>query len=96
MTMTNEQDIVEFTLTAGEFVRLSETLIAILYIHRDDDIAGVTITMEGSDPNLTVLVQEYDGNAAEDPPLARYVVDCLATRDDLAPLKRTDLRPQSE
>jgi hypothetical protein len=94
--MTNEQDIVEFTLTAGEFVRLSETLIAILNNHRDDDIGIVTITMERSDPDLTVLVHEYDGNAPEDPPLARYVVDCLALRDDFAPLKRTDLRPHSE
>jgi hypothetical protein len=47
---TNEQNV-EFTLTAGEFVRLAETLMAILYSHRDDDIAGVTITMKGSDPH---------------------------------------------
>jgi hypothetical protein len=91
--MTNEQNIVEFTLTAGEFVRLTKTLMTILYHHGDDDIAHVIITMEGSDPGLTVLVHEYDGNAAEDPPLARYVVDCLALRDDLATLERTDLQP---
>jgi hypothetical protein len=89
-----EQEIVRFTLTAGELLRLVESLAVILAIHRDDDIADATITLERPnviDSNLMVLVRKYDGNAAEDPPLARYVVDQLGMRDDLAPLKRVGL-----
>jgi hypothetical protein len=88
---------VEFTLTSGEFIRFAESLHAILTNHRNDDIGLVTITLDyestGGDPALTVLVREYDGNAIEDPPLARYEVGCLCMRGDVSPLTRTDLRP---
>jgi hypothetical protein len=88
---------IEFTLTSGEFMRLAESLHTILKNHRDneDDIGLVTIKLDYEtcgDPSLEVLVTEYDGNA-EDPPLARYEVKQLCVRDDLSPLKKTDLRP---
>jgi hypothetical protein len=88
---------VEFTLTAGEFMRPAESLHTVLTNHREDDIGLVTIKLDyestGGDPSLMVLVTEYDDNALEYPPLARYEVSCLLLREDLEPLVRTNSRP---
>jgi hypothetical protein len=97
---------VEFTLTTGEFMRFAEALEVILSTHSMlHDVGLVNIKLVSASgstdadstlgsPRLEIRITKYDDEALGDTEwLARYVIDDLGMREDLAPLKRLRAAP---
>lgn len=102
--MSNESKA-KFCLTASEFTRFGE-LVAKAHVATlaEDDFGLVFFDIDTESQVASITVFDYDennfpgrchlfeGKRYDDKPLARYTIDGLFAREDLAPVVRTELK----